>query len=90
MPASGIVVAEVRDGLDLLIPAWYDIIWSLVVVAVIAFAVLRWGVPRITGILDERADKISEGLRKAEDAESMLANAEEKSHAELAEARRHP
>ncbi|MGC5615301.1 F0F1 ATP synthase subunit B [Georgenia sp. Z1491] len=88
MPASGNVVAGVRDGLDLLIPAWYDIIWSLVVVAVIAFAVVRWGVPRLTGILDERSDKIAEGLRKAEDAEAMLANAEESSASELAEARR--
>ncbi|MGC5628375.1 F0F1 ATP synthase subunit B [Georgenia sp. Z1344] len=88
MPAGGNVVAEVRDGIDLLIPAWYDIIWSLVVVAVIAFAVVRWGVPRLTGILDERSEKIAEGLRKAEDAEAMLANAEESSASELAEARR--
>ncbi|MGO1510072.1 MAG: F0F1 ATP synthase subunit B [Actinomycetaceae bacterium] len=88
MPASGNVVAGVRGGLDLLIPAWYDIIWSLVVVAVIAFAVVRWGVPRITGILDERSEKIAEGLEKAEHAEAVLANAEETSQAELAEARR--
>lgn len=88
MPTSGIVVAEVRDGIGLLIPAGYDIIWSLVVVAIISFAVVKWGVPRLTGILDERADRIAEGLAKADNADAILAEAEERSHSELAEARR--
>jgi F-type H+-transporting ATPase subunit b len=89
MVASGSVVAEnVPQGYELLLPAVYDIIWSLVVVAIIAFAVVKWGVPRLTGILDERAEKISDGLKQAENAEAMLAEAEERTSAELAEARR--
>ncbi|MFD1716827.1 F0F1 ATP synthase subunit B [Georgenia deserti] len=71
-----------------LLPADYDIIWSLVCVVIIAVFMVRYAVPRITRVLDERAEKIEYGLTQAERAEKAAAEAEERIAAELAAARR--
>ncbi|UNX53978.1 F0F1 ATP synthase subunit B [Georgenia sp. TF02-10] len=71
-----------------LIPASYDIIWSLVAIALIGFFLVRFAVPRLTAMLDERAAKIEAGLSHAEEAERQAAAAEERIAAELADARR--
>lgn len=71
-----------------LLPAFYDILWSFVVLAVIAFVVMKYGYPRLTGVLDERAAKIDEGLRASERAERALADAETRYEEQLTEARR--
>ncbi|WP_448073044.1 F0F1 ATP synthase subunit B [Georgenia yuyongxinii] len=71
-----------------LLPADYDIVWSAVTVAIIAFFLVKYAVPRLTAMLDERAAKIESGLQQAEQAEQAAADAEERIAAELAEARR--
>ncbi|GAA4416643.1 F0F1 ATP synthase subunit B [Georgenia halophila] len=71
-----------------LLPADYDIIWSLVAVAIIAFFMVKYAVPRLTQVLDERAEKIEHGLTQADRAEKAAAEAEKRIAAELNEARR--
>lgn len=71
-----------------LLPATYDIVWSAVCVAIIAFFLVKYAVPRLTGMLDERAAKIESGLQHAEEAEQAAAAAEERIADELADARR--
>ncbi|MHB1064842.1 MAG: F0F1 ATP synthase subunit B [Georgenia sp.] len=71
-----------------LIPASYDILWSAVSIAIIGFFLVKYAVPRLTGMLDERAAKIATGLQQAEQAELAATAAEERIAAELADARR--
>jgi F-type H+-transporting ATPase subunit b len=78
--------AEV-EGISLLLPAIYDIVWSLVVLALIAFAFYRFVLPKFRAVLDERTDKIQGGIAKAESAQAEAKAALERNHAELAEAR---
>jgi F-type H+-transporting ATPase subunit b len=79
--------AEAVEGIDLLIPAVYDIVWSLVVLAIIAFAFYRFVLPRFRAVLDERAETIQGGIAKAESAQAEAKAALERNHAELAVAR---
>lgn len=88
---AGLVLAaepgEEVEGINLLIPADYDIIWSLVVAAIIAFAFYRLVLPKFTAVLDERTEKIEGGLAKAENAQAEAAAALAEYHQQLAEAR---
>ncbi|MPV38126.1 F0F1 ATP synthase subunit B [Georgenia subflava] len=86
MQPAALVRAEV-DG-HVLLPATYDIIWSAVCIAVIAFFLVKYAVPRLTAALDERAEKIESGLQHAEKAEQAAAAAEERIAEELGQARR--
>ncbi|GAA2727203.1 F0F1 ATP synthase subunit B [Cellulomonas aerilata] len=79
--------AEAAEGIDLLIPAIYDIVWSIVVLAIIAFAFYRFVLPKFRAVLDERTDLIQGGIKKAESAQAEAQAALERNHAELAEAR---
>ncbi|MCK6212649.1 F0F1 ATP synthase subunit B [Georgenia sp. EYE_87] len=86
MQPTALVRAEVTQ--NPLLPADYDIIWSLVCLAIIAFFLVKYAVPRLTSMLDERAEKIETGLQQAERAQQAAADAEERIAAELAQARR--
>lgn len=63
---------------NILLPATYDIFWSAVCLAVIAFVLGRMVLPKFTAMLDERAQKIEGGLLAGEaaraEAEQMRAN----------------
>lgn len=78
---------EEVQGINLLIPADYDIIWSLVVAAIIGFAFYRMVLPKFTAILDERTEKIEGGLARAENAQAEAAAALAEYHQQLTEAR---
>ena len=61
------------EGIGMFIPADYDIIWSALVFAVILFFFVKFGVPKFTQILDERAALIEGGIAKAENAQAEAA-----------------
>lgn len=82
------LVVAAAEGQNPLLPATYDIVWSLVSVAIIAFFLVKYAVPRLTGILDERAATIESGLKHAERAEQAAAEAEARIASELGDARR--
>ncbi|TDE96028.1 F0F1 ATP synthase subunit B [Occultella glacieicola] len=71
-----------------LLPAGYDIVWSLVVTVIIAFFFFKYLMPKLNAILDERAAKIEGGLALAEKAQAEAASAKADVERELAEARK--
>ncbi|MFD1507440.1 F0F1 ATP synthase subunit B [Georgenia yuyongxinii] len=88
MNANAPVVAQEVTTQNPLLPAGYDILWSAVCIAIIAFFLVKYAVPRLTAMLDERAAKIEAGLAQAEKAQRAAADAEERIASELADARR--
>ena len=86
MYPTALLAAEVEQ--NVLLPASYDILWSAVCVAVIAFFLVKYAVPRLTGMLDERAGKIEAGLAQAEQAQQAAAAAEVQIAEEIGQARR--
>ena len=79
--------AEGPKGIQLLIPESYDILWSTVVLLLIAFAFYRYVLPKFNAVLDERAEKIEGGLARAENAQAEAAAALEEYQKQLADAR---
>lgn len=75
------------SGVELFIPADYDILWSVVVVALVAYFFYRKVLPAFTAVLDERTEKIEGGIAKAENAQAEAAAALAEYHQQLAEAR---
>src|SRR5690625_301848 len=71
-----------------LLPAGYDIIWSIVVTVIIGFFFVKYLLPKLNALLDERAEKIEGGLELAEKAQKDAAAAQEEKEQELAQARR--
>ena len=64
---------EEVEGIRLLIPAGYDILWSTVVLVVIAVAFYKVVLPKFQAVLDERTAKIEGGIAKAESAQAEAA-----------------
>lgn len=70
------------------IPAPFEIVWSLIFVAIIAFFVIKYLLPKMTAVLDERAAKIEGGLELAEKTQAEAADAKVETERELAAARK--
>jgi F-type H+-transporting ATPase subunit b len=70
-----------------LLPADYDIIWSAVIFVIVAIFFWRVVLPRIQKTLDERAEQIEGGIKKAENAQAEAAAALEEYNKQLADAR---
>jgi F-type H+-transporting ATPase subunit b len=83
----GTVLAAAEGEHSPLIPEWADIIWSLVVVVVIAVVFMKVALPKFQAVLDERAARIEGGLAKAEQAQAAADEARQQGEALLAEAR---
>jgi len=66
---------ESDERINPLLPANYDLLWSFVVFGFIVWAFLRWIMPRLQKILDERASLIEGGIAKAAEAQSEAAAA---------------
>lgn len=78
---------EEPQGIDLFLPAGYDLLWSSVVVIIIAVVFYRAILPKFKAVLDERTAKIEGGLAKAESAQAEAAAALAEYHQQLQEAR---
>ena len=88
---SAVVLAaaagEELQGIDLLLPAVYDLVWSTVVLVIIAVPFYKFVLPKLNAVLDERAALIEGGIAKAEAAQAEADAAREEYKAQLAEAR---
>ena len=86
---AGLVTAagEEVEGIRLLIPAGYDLLWSTIVLVVIGFAFYRLVLPKFQAVLDERTAKIEGGIAKAESAQAEAAAQLEEYQQLLADAR---
>ncbi|RBO85474.1 ATP synthase F0 subcomplex B subunit [Nocardia puris] len=70
-----------------LLPATYDIVWSIVCIAIIGFLFYKYVVPRLTKVLDERSDKIEGGIARAEQAQEEAQQTLQQYQQQLADAR---
>jgi F-type H+-transporting ATPase subunit b len=68
--AHGAVVAAAEELPNPLLPETYDIVWSLFIVVVLGFVFLKYALPKIQAVLDERTEKIEGGLALAESAQA--------------------
>lgn len=87
MQSPAVIQAEEYEP-NLFVPPFYDVLWSLVVVVIIAFFFYKFLLPRINAVLDERSAKIEGGLALAEQAQQDAAAAKSERQNELAQARR--
>ncbi|ROR73792.1 F0F1 ATP synthase subunit B [Bogoriella caseilytica] len=85
--SSEVHASSQYEGWQLLIPPFYDVLWSAVALVIIV-GVLWKSLPKIQATLDERAEKIEGGLREAERAREEAKLADERMQRELGEARR--
>ncbi|XBH22082.1 F0F1 ATP synthase subunit B [Jonesiaceae bacterium BS-20] len=67
---TAIMAAGEPTGLNLFIPAGYDIFWSAVVMVIIGIPFYKTVLPTFTRILDERTAKIEGGLNQAQEAQA--------------------
>ncbi|MET8651179.1 MULTISPECIES: F0F1 ATP synthase subunit B [Nocardia] len=82
-----LLAASEGEDVNPLIPEVYDIVWSVVCVAIIAFAFYKYVVPRLTKVLDERSDKIEGGIARAEAAQEEAQVTLQQYQQQLADAR---
>jgi F-type H+-transporting ATPase subunit b len=82
-----LAAASEPAGRDLFLPASYDLLWSTVVIVIIAVVFAKWVLPPLLAVLDERTAKIEGGLEKAAKAQAAADEAREQGEALLTEAR---
>ncbi|RVW05926.1 F0F1 ATP synthase subunit B [Rhodococcus spongiicola] len=70
-----------------LLPATYDITWSIVALVVVGFVFWKFVLPMFQKVLAERTEQIDGGIKRAEAAQAEAKAALEQYHAQLAEAR---
>ncbi|TFC82545.1 F0F1 ATP synthase subunit B [Cryobacterium sinapicolor] len=83
------VIAAAAEGesANPLLPAVYDIVWSLVIFVVILFFFWKYVLPKMQKLLDDRAEAIEGNIAKADDAQRKAEAALEQYTAQLADAR---
>lgn len=72
---------------NVLLPPGYDIVWSLVALAIVGALFTYLVLPKFKEVLEEREDRIKGGIQRAEAAQAEAKAALEKYNAQLAEAR---
>lgn len=74
-------------GISLFIPEVYDIVWSLIILVVVAVFFYKFFMPKFNAIFDERAEKIEGNISKAEKAKKDADEAKKKYEDQLNRAR---
>jgi F-type H+-transporting ATPase subunit b len=74
-------------GISLFIPEVYDIVWSLIILVVVAVFFYKFFMPKFNAIFDERAKKIEGNIAKAEKAKNDADEAKKKYEDQLNHAR---
>jgi F-type H+-transporting ATPase subunit b len=78
---------EEPQGLDLFLPAGYDLLWSSITLLIIAVVFYKYVLPPMNKVLDERSALIEGGIEKAEAAQKQADEALAQQQQLLAEAR---
>ncbi len=76
-----------EGGIDLFLPETYDIVWSLVILVIIAAVFYKVVLPKFQAVFDERAARIEGGIAKAEQAQKEAVEAKRKYEEQLSQAR---
>lgn len=74
-------------GWRLLIPLPQEIAWSAIFLVIFAVVFMRFVLPRMNAVLDERAEKIEGGIRRAEEVQEQADQLKNDQEQELAAAR---
>ncbi|MCI9888170.1 F0F1 ATP synthase subunit B [Micrococcales bacterium 31B] len=89
-----VIAAALAEEHNPLIPAWYDIIGSALVLVIIGFVFAKFILPKLNAVLDERTKMIEGGINQAAnakaEAEKLMAQAKtevDAAHAEAAKIR---
>lgn len=77
------MVTMAAEGVDLFIPKVYDIVWSLIILLIVAAFFYKFFLPKFQAVFDERAAKIEGGLAKAEQAQAEADAAKDKYEKQL-------
>ncbi len=80
-------MTQAASGIDLFIPEVYDIVWSLIILVIVAVFFYKFFMPKFNAIFDERAAKIQGNIVKAEQARKDADEAKAKYEAQLSTAR---
>ena len=87
MQTEALLLAAEGDASNPLLPAIYDIVWSIIPFALVLLLFWRVVLPRLQKTLDERSEAIEGGIAQAENAQAEAKEALEKYNALLADAR---
>nr|WP_115968154.1 F0F1 ATP synthase subunit B [Rhodococcus sp. (in: high G+C Gram-positive bacteria)] len=82
-----ILAAEEEEKINPLLPATYDIVWSIVCIAVIGFVFWKYILPKFQEVMAQRSELIEGGIKKAEEAQAEAKAALEQYRKQLADAR---
>ncbi|WEV73252.1 F0F1 ATP synthase subunit B [Bifidobacterium sp. ESL0790] len=74
-------------GIQLFIPKVYDIVWSLIILVIVALFFYKFFMPKFNAIFDERAEKIEGNISKAKKAKDDADAAKKKYEDQLNQAR---
>jgi len=81
------MVTEAASGVELFLPETYDIVWSLIILVIVAVFFYKFFLPKFQAVFDERAAKIEGGIAKAEQVQKEANAAKAKYEAQMSEAR---
>lgn len=81
------MVTQAAEGVELFLPKTYDIVWSLIILVIVAVFFYKLFLPKFQAVFDERAAKIEGGMAKAEQAQKDADEAKKKYEAQLSTAR---
>ena len=76
-----------ESGIMLFVPKMYDIVWSAIILVIVALFFYKFFLPKFQSVFDERAAKIEGGIAKAEQAQKDADAAKAKYEAQLSNAR---
>ena len=76
-----------ESGIMLFVPKMYDIVWSAIILVIVALFFYKFFLPKFQAVFDERAAKIEGGIAKAEQAQRDADAAKAKYEAQLSNAR---
>lgn len=76
-----------ESGIMLFVPKVYDIVWSAIILVIVALFFYKFFLPKFQAVFDERAAKIEGGIAKAEQAQKDADEAKAKYEPQLSNAR---
>ena len=76
-----------ESGIMLFVPKVYDIVWSAIILVIVALFFYKFFLPKFQAVFDERAAKIEGGIAKAEQAQKDADEAKAKYEAQPSNAR---
>ncbi|MCS6710916.1 F0F1 ATP synthase subunit B [Brachybacterium sp. EF45031] len=74
-------------GWQILLPQLQELVWTLIFLAIFAGVFMKFILPRLNAVLDERAERIEGGLKKAEQVQQEADRLRDNQEQELAAAR---